>query len=179
MGAAFTFRAGAGFPGNVTRQENSIIEPALIDAAAPPLLYGVPVLIDPTTNGVRPIVTADLTSLTNFYGVLVRAFPTSQASTTNYGNTPLGTNPIPPSSGPCDVLVSGYINVQVPVGSALANKNGPVYVWVAASTGVHVMGGFETSPSAGNTAAIGGAGVTTHYNGGQDANGIIELVFNI
>ncbi len=52
MGAAFTFRAGAGFPGNVTRQENSIIEPALIDAAAPPLLYGVPVVIDPTTQGV-------------------------------------------------------------------------------------------------------------------------------
>jgi len=178
MGAAFTFRAGAGFPGNVTRQENSIIEPALIDAAAPPLLYGVPVVIDPTTQGVRPLVAGD-SGLTNFYGILVRAFPTSQASTTNFGNTPLGTNPAPPTSGPCDVLVSGYINVQVPVGSALALKNGAVFVWVAATSGVHIQGGFETAANGGNTIAIGGAGVTTHYNGGQDANGIIELVFNI
>jgi hypothetical protein len=176
MGAAFTFRAGAGFPGAVTRQENSIIEPCLIDASAPPVLYGVPVLIDPTTQGVRPIVTADTTGLTSFYGVLVRTFPTSQASATNFGNTPLGGAGVPPTSGPCDILISGYINVQVPVGSAVATKNGAVFVWVAASTGSHVMGGFETAASGGNTAAIGG---TTHFNGGQDANGVIELVFNI
>jgi len=176
MGAAFTFRAGAGFPGNVTRQENSVIEPCLIDASAPPLFYGCPMVADTTvTNGVRPFTIGD--TVTQLYGILVRPFPTSQFSTTNYGNTPLGTNPAPPTSGPCDVLVSGYINVQVPIGSALALKNGAVYIWNVASSGLHVLSGFETGPS--STIQITGLGVTTHFNGPQDANGIIELAFNI
>jgi hypothetical protein len=175
MGAAFTFRAGAGFPGAVTRQENSIIEPVLIDASAPPLLFGVPVVIDPTTQGIRPLVAGD-SALTTFYGVLVRPFPTSTASATNFGAVPLGTAGVPPTSGPADVLVSGYINVQVPVGSTAAVKNGAVFIWIAATSGVHIQGGFETAASGGNTIAIAG---TTHFNGPQDANGIIELVFNI
>lgn len=178
MGAAFTFRAGAGFAGAITRQENSIIEPVLIDASAPPLLYGVPVLIDPTTQGIRPLVAGD-SALTAVYGVLVRPFPTSQFSVSNFGNTPLGLVGVPPTSGPADVLISGYINVQVPLGQTVAVKNGSVFIWIAASTGAHVQGGFETVASGGNTIALSGAGSTTRYNGGQDANGILELVFNI
>lgn len=178
MGAAFTFRAGAGFAGAVTRQENSSIEPVLIDAAAPPLLYGVPVVIDPTTQGIRPLVAGD-SALTTFYGVLVRPFPTSQFSVSNFGNTPLGTNGVPPASGPADVLTRGYINVKVPTGSTAAVKNGAVFVWIAATSGLHIQGGFETAASGGNTIAITGGSGTTRFNGGQDANGIIELAFNI
>lgn len=176
MGAAFTFRAGAGFPGEVSRQENSIIEPVVLNAATPPTFFGQPMLADATTGAIRPIVTADTTSLVAFYGVLVRSFPQSQATATNFGNTPLGGAGTPPTSGPAGLLISGYIIVQVPVAQTLAIKNGLVYIWVAASTGAHVMGGFETVPSAGNTATIGG---TSHFNGPQDANGNIELVFNI
>lgn len=175
MGAAFTFRAGAGFPGEVTRQENSIIEPVVIDASAPPLLYGVPVVIDPTTQGIRPLVAGD-SGLTAFYGILVRPFPTSQASTTNFGNTPLGGAGVPPASGPASVLVSGYIAVQVPIGQTLATKNGAVFVWVAATSGAHIQGGFETVTS-GSTITIPLS--LARYNGGQDANGIIELAFNV
>lgn len=178
MGAAFTFRAGAGFPGEITRQENSISEPVVLNAATPPLLYGIPMVVDQTGGAagqVRPMVAGDV-GLSNFYGVLVRTFPSSQASATNFGNTPLGGAGVPPSSGPASLVISGYIAVQVPAGSALANKNGLVFVWTAASTGAHVQGGFETAASGGNTAAITG---TTHFNGPQDANGVIELVFNI
>lgn len=184
MGAAFTFRAGAGFPGAVTRQENSIIEPCLIDASAPPLLYGVPLIVDQTTNGVRPFVATD-TAAFLMYGILVRPFPTSQFSVSNYGNTPLGGAGVPPVSGPCDVLVSGYINVQVPLGSpnpATAGATTPanaVYIWIAATSGVHIQGGFETVASGGNTLLISVSGINTHFKGSQDANGVIELAFNI
>lgn len=175
MGAAFTFRAGAGFPGEVTRQENSIIEPCVLLSTAPPLLYGVPMVADASTGAIRPLVAGD-SALTSFYGVLVRPFPTSQASATNFGNTPLGGAGVPPTSGPASLLVSGYIAVQVPVGSTAALKNGAVFIWVAATSGTHIQGGFETAATGGSTIAIAG---TTHFNGPQDANGIIELVFNI
>lgn len=180
MGAVILFREVAGFPGCITRVPNSIIEPCLIDASAPPLLYGVPVVIDPTTQGIRPLVAGD-SALTTFYGVNVRPFPESQFSATNYGSTPLGTPAVPPTSGPADggVMVSGYINVQVPLGSPAALKNGAVFVWIAATSGVHIQGGFETVANGGNTIAISGTGVTTHYNGAQDANGVLELIFNI
>jgi hypothetical protein len=178
MGAAFTFRAGAGFPGEVTRQENSIIEPCVLNAATPPLFYGTPLIADASTGLLRPFAAGD-TALANFYGILVRTFPSSQASATNFGNTPLGGAGVPPTSGPAGLLVSGYIAVQVPVGATAALKNGAVFVWCAASTGAHIQGGFETAASGGNTAAITGSGVTTHFNGPQDANGVIELVFNI
>jgi hypothetical protein len=179
MGAAFTFRAGAGFPGEVTRQENSIILPCVIDAAAPPLFYGCPVAVDTTTNGVRPIVSPD--TVANLYGILVRPFPTSQASTTNFGNTPLGGAGVPPTSGPCSVLISGWINVQVPAGQTLTTKNGIVYIWTAASSGVHILSGFEAVTPGGSGIQISGTGIglTTSYNGAQDANGVIELQFNV
>lgn len=176
MGAAFTFRAGAGFPGEVSRQENSIIEPVVLNAATPPAFFGQPMIADSVTGVIRPFVAGD-TGLTSFYGVLVRSFPQSQATATNFGNTPLGGTGTPPTSGPASLLVSGYIIVQVPIGAPLAIKNGPVFIWCAASTGSHIQGGFETV--AGSTAAIGGSGITIHYNGPQDANGNIELVFNI
>jgi hypothetical protein len=175
MGAAFTFRAGAGFPGEVSRQENSIIEPCVLNAAFPPLLFGIPMIVD-TAGGnagiVRPYTSGDTA---NPYGILVRSFPQSTATATNFGNTPLGGAGVPPSSGPAALLISGYIIVQVPVGSALPTKNGPVFIWTAATSGAHIQGGFETA-SSGSTIAITG---TTHFNGPQDANGNIELVFNI
>jgi hypothetical protein len=177
MGAAFTFRAGAGFPGEVTRQENSIIEPVVLNASNPPLLYGVPMVIDSTGGNagiVRPLVAGD-SGLTAFYGILVRPFPTSQASVTNFGNTPLGGAGVPPTSGPASLLVSGYIAVQVPVAQTLAVKNGLVFIWVAATSGAHIQGGFETV-SSGSTISIPAS--LCRYNGAQDANGIIELAFN-
>src|SRR5262249_366032 len=149
--------------------------PMLIDSTNPPLLFGVPVVINTSNNGARPLGAGD-TGLTTFYAVVVRPFPTSQASATNFGNTPLGGAGVPPASGPMAGLVSGYIIVQVPVGSTLATKNGAVFIWTAATSGAHIQGGFETAASGGNTIAIGG---TTHFNGPQDANGNIELVFNI
>ena len=172
MGAAFTFRAGAGFPGAISRQENSSIEPVLIDASAPPLLYGVPVVIDPTTQGIRPIVAGD-SALTTIFGILVRPFPTSQFSVSNFGNTPLGGAGVPPTSGPADVLTRGYIIVSV-VGAT--KKDSLVDIWFAASSGSHVQGGFEGVHTGGSSLSL---PLNTYFNGVPDANGLVELAFNI
>jgi hypothetical protein len=168
--AAFSYRMGAGFPGDVNRTHPASIEPVLIDAAAPPTLYGQPTLIDPTTQGVRPFAAGD-TAVTDAYGMTVRPYPTQQESATNYGATGLGTG-TPPASGIMDVLRMGYIMAKVN-GSTV--KGGTVYVWCAASTGSHVQGGLEATASAGNTAAL--SRVT--FNGVPDANGFVEVAFNI
>ena len=57
--SAFVYRQGAGFPGDVSRGQNARVEPCLIDANAPPTAYGQPVLVDSTTQGVRPFTTGD------------------------------------------------------------------------------------------------------------------------
>jgi len=125
MGAAFTFRAGAGFPGEITRQENSIIEPFVINPSFAPTFYGQPMTVDQSGANVgivRPYTVGDTAAANPIYGVLVRSFPQSQATATNFGNTPLGGAGVPPTSGPASLLVSGYIAVQVPVGQTLTTK---------------------------------------------------------
>lgn len=165
---AYQFRMGAGFAGDVNRTHPASIEPVLIDASAPPTAYGQAVLIDPTTQGVRPFASGD-TAVTIANGVTVRPYPFQQPSTTNYGSIGFGSG-TPPTSGVMDILRQGYISAQV-VGSPV--KGGAVYVWCAASTGSHVQGGFEAAASAGNTAALANA----KFNGPADSTGVAEIVF--
>ena len=174
---AFQFRMGAGFPGDVNRTHPASIEPTLINSAAPPLFFGEAVKIDPTSQGITPFVAGD-TAVTNAYGVTVRSFPTQQSSTSNFGAIGIGATVAPPTSGTQDILRSGYIIVQL--GNNVwpnAKKGAAVFIWVAASTGNHVQGQFEDTASAGNTMALD----PTKYifNGTPDANGVVELCFNV
>jgi hypothetical protein len=173
---AFTFRMGAGFTGDVNRTHPASIEPVLIDASAPPLLFGEAVVVDPTTQGVRPLVAGD-SALTKVYGVTVRAFPTQQSSGTNYGAAALG-SAVPPVSGVMDVLRSGYIMVQLGNNAwPNAKKGSAVFVWIAASSGNHVQGAFEDTATGGSTIALDTSLYT--FNGTADASGVVELAFNI
>lgn len=173
---AFPFRMGAGFPGDVNRGHPASIEPTLIDASAPPTSYGQAVLVDSTTEGVRPFAAGD-TAITVIWGVTVRPFPMQASTGTAYGGAAFGAA-TPPPSGAIDVLRSGYImGTALPAGASAVVKGGAVFVWCAASTGAHVQGGFESSASGGNTAAL---DVTRYqFNGPADANGNVEICCNI
>lgn len=168
---AFQFRMGAGFAGDVNRSHPMSIEPVKIDAAAPPLGYGLAVVVDPTTQGVRQMAAGD-TALTDIYGIAVRPFP-SQGNTLADGSAPFGGG-TPPASGAMDVLRSGYIMVPI-VGTPV--KGAAVNVWVAATGGGHVQGGFEAATSGGNTITLSAS--TTTFQGGVDSNGIGEVIFHV
>jgi len=170
---AIGYRMAGGFAGDVTRTHPVSIEPCLIDASAPPTEYGQAVLLDPTTQGVRPLTVGDDTA-TDIYGITVRAFPTQQSSGTNFGAVALGSQVAPPTSGEIDVLKSGYISAVLS-GSTAAVKGGSVYVWVTASAGAQVQGHFTAAASAGNTMKLAKA----YFNGPADANGIVEIAFNL
>ncbi len=171
--AAFTYRMGAGFPGDVNRTHPASIEPCLIDASAPPTAFGQPVVVDATTQGVRPLAAGDA-ALDAIYGVTVRPYPFQADAGTNYGAASFGAA-APPASGVIDVLRAGYIMMKANVGSAPV-KGGRVFIWVAATAGNHIQGQLESAASAGNTIEL---DEKTYFNGTPDADGVVEVGFNI
>jgi hypothetical protein len=162
---AFTYRMGAGFAGDVNRMHPASIEPVKINVATPPTLYGSGVFLDTATNSVRKAAAGD-TGLTKLYGIMVRPFPTQQRSGGDSASIGAAT---PPTSGVADCLRSGYI--WVPMVAGTATKNGPVYMWVAADSGVNLQGSFRATASSGNTILVANA----MFNGPADANGVAEL----
>lgn len=173
---AITYRMGAGFVGDINRVHPFSAEPALADPTNPPTLPGQPVIAVAASNGVRALLAGD-TALTDIYGITVREYPTQPNSSTTFGSLStqgFGGSTVSPAQA-LTILRSGYIMVKVS-GSVAVAKGGAVFVWVAASSGSHVQGGFEPVASAGNTIPLPGK---TTWNGPADANGIAELAFNI
>lgn len=171
---AFTFRMGNSSLGTVNRISNAKIEPCLVDTSAPPTGFGQPVVVDATTQGVRPLAAGD-TALDAIYGFTVRPFPFQQGSTTNFGSASFG-GESPPTNQTVDVLRSGYITALMSNPGSAAVKGGRVYIWIAASTGAHVQGGLETAASGSNTIEL---DEKTYFNGPADANNLVEVSFNI
>lgn len=169
---AFAFRMGAGFPGDVNRTHPAGIEPCKANSSTPPTAFGQPVLVD-STNGVRPFTTGDQSNtVAAGYGVTVRPFPFQQSSASNFGQADFGAA-VPPG-GAIDVLRAGYIMVQIPAG-VVVKKGNPVYVWAVATSGAHIQGGVEGAYSAGNTTQL----LNATFNGPADANGNVEICFNV
>lgn len=172
---AFLYRMGAGFAGDVNRTHPVSIEADLIHSASPPTAYGQAVLVDPTSQGVRPFAAGDA-AIDKAYGMTVRAFPIQQTSapTGSFAPAALGAA-IPPLSGIIDVLRSGYIMGKLPAGQTCV-KNGAVYIWVGATAGIHVLGGFESVDAGADTTP---ALVNAVFNGIPDADGNVEIQFNV
>ena len=172
---AYPFRPPLGFPGRINRHLFSD-EPCLIDSSKPPTQYGQPLLLDPTTQGVRPFAAADQANTPTVivpYGFLVSPYPTQQTSgalNASFGSA------TPPTSGPAGALRFGYIPAQMNAAAGAVVKGGTVYVWCGAPGGGHVVGGLESAYSAGNTATLDPNRVT--FNGPADANGVVEVSFN-
>lgn len=170
--SAFQFRMGAGQPGDVNRTRAVSIEPFLINAANPPLIFGQPLIPD-AANGLRPFAAGD-TAVTVAYGAMVRAYPTQARAG---GDSAAFGAAVPPTSGPADTLRAGYIMVQIATAFGTIKKGDPVFVWCAAASGAHVQGGYETAASGGNTAALDPNRFS--FNGPADASGVAEISFNL
>jgi hypothetical protein len=160
----FLYRMPSGIPGALTRAgAPCVVEPNIILGTNPPLLYGIPVAVDPSTGKIRPIGAGD--TIANVYGILVRPFPTQSAGVA------MGAA-VPPTSGMCDVLKAGYINVKVNA-SAVPVKNGAVYIRTVANGGNTIIGGIEAAADSTNTFVLTGA----YFTGATDANGNGEVAY--
>lgn len=162
---AFQYRMPAGFAGDVQRAEIATIETQIIDSAAPPAAFGVPVKM--VAGKVQPINNAADTAA-SVYGFNIRAYPMQ----TN-GTDALGTA-TPPTSGVTDILKRGYIMASLG-GTADAAKNGTVYVRVAGAAAGKPLGGVEAAADSTNTVAL----TNAYFTGPKDAYGVVEIAFNI
>jgi hypothetical protein len=174
--AAFTFRMPTGFPGTVNRTHPCSIEPCLIDPNSTIAAYGLAVVVDSATQGVRTLGAGD-SALTQVYGIGARPYPVQQSTASNYGATTFGAA-APPPNQPLDVLKSGYILAYVNnFGVNNSVKNGAVYIYYGASNGQHVQGGFEAA-AGGNLLALSSQN-QTYFNGPAGPDGVVEIAFNL
>jgi hypothetical protein len=161
---SYLYRLPAGIAGDINRAQSCVVRPEVITTsgnANAPLAYGLAVVVDPTTGQVRTVAAGD----TAISGFLARPFPTN--STTNG----LGVA-TPPTNGPCDLMVRGFMSVLLG-GATSAINFGQAYVWTAASTGLHVQGQLEAANPGANGFAIPGA----FFSGPADANGNTEVQY--
>lgn len=165
---SFQFRMGNNFPGDVNRSHPASIEPCVADASAPPSYFG-DVGVYSTTGTVRALTTSD----TAISGITVRPFPFQQSTTSSaYGGTVYGVGS-PVANVPMDLLKSGYIMVKVNSNATGIVRGSLVYVWKAASSGVHVTGQFEGTDPSSNGFVVPYA----YFTGPADANGYAEILF--
>lgn len=162
--ATFLYRMPAGIPGDVTRASQSTIEPVVLNSASPFASFGLFGKI--VSNKFVPFGAGDTNGVE--YGLLVRPYPTTGGS----GSDPLGTS-TPPTSGIADCLRRGYMTVKLNAGTAA--KDGQVYVRVAAAAAGKPIGGIEAAADGSNTVAI----TTAAFMGAADANGNVEIAYNI
>ncbi|MGU2444428.1 bacteriophage protein [Burkholderia aenigmatica] len=163
---AITYRMPAGFAGDLQRAEVATIESQMIDPAAPPTSYGVPVKL---VSGKIQQINASGDTAASVYGVNLRPYPIQ-----GNGTDPLGTT-TPPTSGVTDVLKRGYVDVALG-GTAAATKGGTVYVRVAGAAAGKPLGGFEAAADSTNTVAM---PASWYFTGPADAYGVTEIAVNI
>lgn len=162
------YRMSAGFAGDVNRFHPASIVPRLMDAANPIRQYGDPCILG-AANSVRGFIAADVTTPVKIRGILVRPQVTQAISATMTSTIGGGTPPT--GAAPVDILEQGYGMAKcnnVAAGSPV--MGGAVYIWVAASAGSDVQGGFR---GAANASAV--LVSNAEWMSPPDANGVAEI----
>lgn len=156
---AYLKNAPAGVVGDVTRLQNSIVEPVMQGSQFSG--YGLPFKFNGSGKAV-PIEAGDTAA--SFKGILVRMVPSIG------GNSAQGLNDtIPNLESVQGRLVEGYANVQCKVGTPV--KGGTVYMRVVAAA-PKAIGDFEATSDSTNSVAL--VGVEWAVNG-KDADNITEI----
>lgn len=157
---SYLYRAPAGVAGDVTRPDNTVVEPGLLNASAAPTAFGAPVKL--VSGKFEKIAASDAASV--FAGVLSRIAPSiaGDLAQTFAGGTPN-------TASVQGIVVKGYVNVVCTQGTPV--RGAAVYVRVTADTG-KLVGDFETAADSGKCVAIAGA---TWAVDGKDATNIAEI----
>lgn len=165
---AYTFQAPTGIPGDVTRTDESNVEPAKLLQDGSPLAYpqafGTPMVYG--TGGIQAWLTSNVA--VDFAGVLVREVPQIAGSIASDSSTNGG---VPNPDVPNGLLVRGYVNVLCTYGTPA--RGGVVYIRTV-TNGNGVVGAFEATADGGNSVAL-SATQAEWASDGTDANFNAEL----
>ncbi len=157
---SFLYRAPSGVAGDVTRPDDTIVEPGLLNAAQAPAAFGVPVKI--VSGKFEKIASADVATV--FAGILSRIAPsiagdTAQAFASGTPNT----------ASVQGIVTSGYVNVLCLVGTPA--RGGIVYMRVTAAAG-KLVGDLEATSD--TTLSVALVGVTWATDG-KDSGNVAEI----
>lgn len=133
MPPAYLYRAPAGVPGDITRTDETNVEPANLVASSGTYAQAFGIPMKYTTGGIQQFVGAE--AATAFAGVLVREVP-SISGNTNQGFDDAAPNPDVPNA----LAVRGYVSVKCKQGTPA--RGGVVYVRIEADT-LKAIGDFE------------------------------------
>jgi len=170
---AYTFQAPNGVPGDLSRPDNSNVEPAMLVAAGGVFAqaFGIPVKY--VAGGIQQFNGGAETSA-SFAGVIIREVP-QQAAVGDLGQF---SGTIPNPAQPQGLCVRGYVSVVCAVGTPA--RGGTVYVQIVSDTsgpgGATVpVGAFRADGTDGGNAIALTNGQCEWASDGVDAFGNAEI----
>lgn len=131
--ASYLYRAPAGVPGDITRPDETNVEPAKLVAESGTYAQAFGIPMKYVSGGIKQFVGGE--TAPDFAGVLVREVP---AISGNMNQGLDNTTPYP--DVPVGLAVRGYVSVKCTQGTPA--RGGTVYVRVQADTG-KAIGDFE------------------------------------
>lgn len=168
MAPAYLFKAPSGIPGDITRVDESNVEPIMLKTngspATYPQVFGFPLVY--ASGGAAKWITSSVAA--DFAGVLVREVPQiagSSASDASFDGT------LPNPLYPNGMCVRGYVSVKCVTGTPA--RGGIVYIRTVAATG-KAIGDFEATNDSGNNLAL-STTQATWASDGKDADNNAEL----
>ena len=164
MDNTFLYRMPAGIAGAISRPQDLTVEPQTLDSAKAFAAYG---LAGKFSAGKFVPIEADDTAAV-VVGIYVRPYPTaSQPDKVRQIGT--GFN----FAGDC--MKRGYVTVNIGADASSVALGGAVFMRVATPTASSPLGAFLAAADGANTVQL----TNAYFNGPGDANGNIELAFNI
>lgn len=163
---SYLFQAPAGVEGDITRVDQSVVEPAMLVS---PFATKFGCAMKYAAGGVTPFAAGDAAAVV--CGMLARSVPGISQSSSDDSSVGSFTPNQKEANG---LMVKGYMAVKVNAGTPVRGQ--PVYVVSTESSG-HVAGQFECSANSGNNVALSGTivGNFTWAADGVDANGYAEV----
>ncbi|MFT2253404.1 hypothetical protein [Escherichia coli] len=164
MANTILYRMPAGIAGGISRPQDLTVEPHILDATKPFPAYGLGGKI--VGGKFVPVEAAD--PVTVLAGIFVRPYPTaSQPDKIRQVGT--GYN----FAG--DNLKRGYVTVNIGGDASSVALYAPVFMRVGTPTAASPLGAFLAAADDANTVQI----TNAYFNGPGDADGNIELAYNI
>ncbi len=162
---AYLYQAPAGVLGDITRTDETNVEPAMLVAVTAVFAqsYGIPMVY--VAGGISQYSTGKVAA--DFAGILARSAPEIS------GNLNSGfDDTVPNPDQPQNLVVRGYVNVKCAVGTPA--RGGVVWIRVVASTG-HVIGDLETADAGSGATVALSTTQATWATDGKDADGLAEI----
>lgn len=162
--AAYLYSAPAGIPGDITRPDETSVEPAKLIAVSTVFAKAFGIPLKYVAGGVSQFASGDVA--TAFAGILVREVP-SISGNANQGLTDNAPNPLQIAG----MAVRGYVNVKCTVGTPA--RGGIVYVRVV-DADPKFIGDLEASSDGSNSVALSNTQASWAVDG-KDADNNTEI----